>query len=271
MVKMITPPIKYHGGKHYLAKRIIEMMPKHTHYVEPYAGGLAVLWAKSYEGFSEVVNDLNGELINFWRTLAEPSMFKLLRRAAEGTPFSQEIFREAEHCDSDNPVDRALAFFIRARQSRQGLGKSFATLSRTRTRRGMNEQVSSWLTALEGLPEVHDRLKRVVICNMDAVALIAQQDDKHTFFYCDPPYLAVTRSADKSYRYEMSKSQHLELLNVLANIKGKFVLSGYSSLMYERWADKHGIRCEQIMIDNKASSAKVKEMKTECLWYNYAR
>jgi DNA adenine methylase len=62
----VNSPLKWHGGKRYLAKRLVAMMPPHLHYVEPFAGGLSVLLAKDPEGVSEVVNDLDGELSNFW-------------------------------------------------------------------------------------------------------------------------------------------------------------------------------------------------------------
>ena len=86
---LITPPLKWHGGKNYLADWIIDLMPRHLHYVEPYGGGLAVLLAKnpfdprhqwgekSFEkGISEVVNDLNGELMNFWDVLQDEESFR---------------------------------------------------------------------------------------------------------------------------------------------------------------------------------------------------
>lgn len=80
---MTSQPLKWHGGKHYLAKRIIELMPPHVHYVEPYFGGGAVLFAKPskwIEGHSEVVNDIDGELMNFWRVLASPKWFPSFAR-----------------------------------------------------------------------------------------------------------------------------------------------------------------------------------------------
>jgi len=61
----LTQPLKWHGGKHYLAKAIIELMPPHVHYVEPYFGGGSVLLEKDPVGVSEVVNDRNRELMNF--------------------------------------------------------------------------------------------------------------------------------------------------------------------------------------------------------------
>src|SRR5215213_9321604 len=74
-VKVIAGPLKWHGGKAYLASKIVAMMPSHLHYVEPFAGGLSVLLAKDPEGVSEVVNDLNGGLSNFWHVLRDDARF----------------------------------------------------------------------------------------------------------------------------------------------------------------------------------------------------
>src|SRR5262245_33475605 len=71
----LTPPLKWHGGKHYLAQQIVALMPPHLHYVEPCFGGGAVLLAHSGEGRSELINDVDGRLMNFWRVLQNPNQF----------------------------------------------------------------------------------------------------------------------------------------------------------------------------------------------------
>ena len=269
---MIKPPIKRHGGKHYLAKKIIELFPDHTHYVEPYFGGGSVLLQKPdkwVEGHSEVINDLDGDLTTFWRVLQDERLFAEFKRSVEATPMSEVEFNSAYWVGGETDVERAVAFFILARQSRQGLCKDFATMSRTRTRRAMNEQASAWLTAIEGLDAVHARLKRVVIFNTDATKLIRQQDGEKSFFYLDPPYVHSSRTATNAYACEMSDAQHHELLDTLAELKGKFLLSGYPSPMYDAFAFDRDWNHVDIQIDNKASSAKVKEKKTERLWFNY--
>jgi DNA adenine methylase len=272
-------PLKWHGGKQYLADRIIELMPPHKHYVEPFFGGGAVLFRKPCEGVSEVINDRYLELINFWRVLSLPASFAMFQRRIEATPFSQIYFNVAklakeisftgDGTPEENSVAAAVGFFIRYRQSRQGLGKGFATLSRNRTRRGMNEQVSSWLTAIEGLPEAHARLKRVVILNEKAYRVIEKQDGPNTLFYCDPPYLHETRVTTGDYECEMNEAEHALLLLTLTGVKGKFMISGYRSEMYDQWADTFGYRRVDIEIASHASSKEEKEIKTECLWLNY--
>jgi DNA adenine methylase len=232
----IAPPIKYHGGKHYLAKRIVELMPPHTHYVEPFAGGLSVLLAKDPEGVSEVVNDVYGDLTVFWRVLADPVWFAEFQRIIQATPFSEWHWQSAHRFDPAacaSSVTQAVAFFVLARQSHAGRMDGFAALSRNRTRRGMNEQASAWLSAVEGLPEVHARLRRVVILNRDAAAVIRGQDGPKTLFYCDPPYLHETRAVTDAYRHEMTNEDHRNLLAALLECEGRVMLSGYPNGLYD--------------------------------------
>lgn len=271
--------LKWHGGKSYLAKRIVEMMPPHTRYCEPFFGGGAVLFARDGEGVAEYVNDIDNHLTNFWRVLSNTNRFERFQRIIEAVPFSEVEFDESrmtwipivddiEEQRDLNAVSHAASFFIRNRQSRQGLCKSFATPT-TRTRRGMNENVSAWITAVDGLPEFHARLRRVEICCQDAISFINKFDFEQAFFYADPPYLHETRTVKDAYRHEMTDVDHIELLRRLANIKGKFLLSGYPNELYEDWAVANGVNHIDIEIDNKASGSKTKEKKIERLWFNY--
>ncbi len=273
----LTQPLKWHGGKGAfngkLAKWIISLMPKHLHYVEPFFGGGSVLLHKDPEGVSEVVNDLHSELINFWSVLRSPEWFEEFRRCIEAVPFSQAMFDGAGNIRfaelSNGGIDRAVRFFIRCRQSRQGLQKDFATLSRNRTRGGMNEQVSAWLTAVEGLLDVHTRLKRVVILNRPALEVIRQQDGPETCFYLDPPYLHETRSTTGEYAHEMTRNDHAHMLGVLAKINGKFLLSGYESELYLDFAEAMKWKRHDFQIVNNSSSKATKDVKTECVWTNF--
>lgn len=280
----LMSPCKRHGGKSYLAPKIIGLMPPRVvnankpaagdsgwvHYVEPFFGGGAVLFAQDPTGISEVVNDIDGELTTFWDVLKSPAAFAELRQLLSVTPCSQVEFERAQAIDeAASAVARAAAFFVRNRQSRQALGNDFATLARTRTRRGMNELPSAWLSAIEGLPQVHARLQRVVILNKSAIDVIWQQDDTRTFFYLDPPYVHGTRTVPKAYSHEMTDKDHQNLLETIAGIQGRFILSGYDNPLYKGFADQHGWRRVDIEIDNKAGSGKEKRTMTECLWMNY--
>lgn len=279
----LTPPLKWHGGKSYLADWIIDLMPRHLHYVEPYGGGMAVLLAKnpfderhqwsekSFEkGVSEVVNDLNRELMNFWKVLQGEKSFGRFQRIVEATPFSQPQWDDAGTrmpVRHELDIEAAVAFFVRCRQSRAGGFKVFATLSRNRTRRQMNEQASAWLNCIEGLADVHDRLKRVVVLCDNAVKVIKQQDGERTLFYLDPPYVHNTRSATDAYQHEMHESAHAELLSAIQQCRGRVMLSGYPNELYDRTLGDWNRHDREI--DNKVSGGASKRMMTESIWCNF--
>lgn len=263
-------PIKWHGGKHYLADWIISKFPsrdKWQLYREPYFGGGSVLFKLDPQGIGEAVNDLDRGLIDFWQVLA--TLPDRLIRELWATPFSEPVWEEAcKRMVHGDQVRRATAFFTQARQSRQGMRRCYATPTQ-RTRRGMSENVSAWLSAIEGLPEVHERLRRVEVCCMDAINFIHRYDNDGALFYCDPPYYHGARTAKNVYDHEMTHDQHAALLDCLTGIKGKFVLSGYHSDLYDAHAGIRGWTLHEKLIDNKAASGKIKRKMVECLWTNY--
>jgi DNA adenine methylase len=268
--------LKTHGGKHYLASQIVALMPTHLHYVEAYFGGGAVLFAKTSVGTSEVVNDLNGHLMNFWRVLQDRKTFVEFQRRIEATPFSEVEWQDArDRLDQLNgtishqeQIDRAARFFVLCRQSMSGRCQDFTPITRNRTRRGMNEQVSAWLKAIDGLPAVHDRLRRVLILNRPAIEVIQSQDGPNTHFYLDPPYLPEVRAAQGAWgQYEMTEEQHKELLDVITNVQGMVMLSGYPSKLYEErlthW-NRHDFD-----LPNNAADDIIKRRMTESVWCNF--
>jgi DNA adenine methylase len=112
MTRTLTPPLKWHGGKHYLARRVLELMPRHLHYVEPFFGGGQVLFARDpmdpryfwdeltsdkrkAKGVSEVVNDLAGDLMNFYQVLKDESLFVWLQRRLYFTNNAEAEWQDA--------------------------------------------------------------------------------------------------------------------------------------------------------------------------------
>lgn len=268
-IKKPDVPLKWHGGKAYLAAQIIPLFPEHMHYVEPYFGGGAMLLAHPEVDRSELANDINGNLVNFWRVLQSPETFAEFSRLMEAVPLSRVEWEESAYRLGDvDPVTRAAAFFIRCRQSMSGRMKSFTPPSRTRTRRQMNGNVSEWLGAVEMLPAIHARLKRVFIENMKAVDLIRREDTPGTLFYCDPPYMPGSRTAPDVYEYEMTVKQHEELLGVLLACKGSVAISGYHSDLYRDTL--LGWRLVEIEIKNNSGSGAKKQDRIECVWLNPA-
>lgn len=272
-------PLKWHGGKHYLAEKIKALQPKDgvIHRVETHGGSMAWTLAQDPVGVSEVINDTHEELMNFWEVLANEFMFERMQRVLNAVPFSEDRWRRSLDEDKrwytsevDVAVNRAIDFFIACRQSRAGAFKDFATLSRNRTRRQMNEQASAWWTTIDGLPSVYERMKRVVVLNRDALDVIRTQDAPGTLFYLDPPYLHETRATTGQYGdHEMTEDAHVRLLASLCKISGRFILSGYRSKLYDDSATRYGWKRYEFKLPNNAAGGESKRTMTECVWVNY--
>jgi DNA adenine methylase len=280
----VSPALKWPGGKGPLADWIISHFPPHQNYVEPFFGGGAVLLAKDPDGVSEVVNDLDRGVSNFWNVLKHPHTFEAFSRVMEATPFSEVEYRTAAGLlrslgwhevptegdlptgSTDACVLRACNFFVACRQSLAGRMESFASISTSRVRRGQNEQVSAWLTAVEGLPAVHQRLKRVLILNRDANEVVRQFDKPDTVIYCDPPYVPETRTSPNVYRHEMTLDQHEAFLKTVLGVKHAFVaVSGYRNELYDRML-KDWRRVDKVVANHAAHAGKEKRKMTESLY-----
>jgi DNA polymerase-1 len=265
--------IRWHGGKGRLARRIIALMPPHIHYVEPFCGGCSILLAHPGEDRSELINDLDGWVTNFWGVLRDADQFERFRRGAEATLFSRGAFKDARATMLDRdpaslePWEAALAFFICSRQSMGGRMDHFSPPARQRLRHGMNGCVSGWVAAVDGLPDLHARMRRVFVEHMDALKLIPREDTPGTLFYVDPPYLPETRTSPKVYAQELSEADHRKLLEVLRVVQGKVMLSGYPSELYDQilsdWT-RH-----TFTVPNNAAHGAKKSRRTEALWCNF--
>lgn len=275
-------PLKYHGGKHYLAQWTISHFPPRdgdrpwNRFCDVCCGSCAIPLAMDPEGISEIVNDVDLAVANFWAVLRHPAWSaEFIRRAnlmpVSGTEFlfSKAMVNHSLRKEQDvDFIDGAVWFFVLCRQSRQALQKDYVTPT-SRTRRGMNEHVSAWLSAVDGLPDVVERIRRWEVRGMTMTDFIALYDSEKTLFYIDPPYLQETRYAKKSYKYEITRDDHAELLKQLSGISGRFALAGYKSKLYDQAAEEFGWRVESFTTSKQSSSKKEKPKAVECLYLNY--
>ena len=245
--------LKYPGSKTRIARKIRDLIPRHVTYCEPYAGSLAVLFTSDGVGVSEIVNDLDGDITNFWRALrdAPATLYDYLRNVPVGRP--------AHDIVATDHVSRAAATFIRYQLSFGGLGRSVCPATVGRVRRGMNDRVSSWWSAVDLVPVVAERLRRVYIESKPALEVIDSCDRDTTFFYLDPPYLGV----GGLYDCEMAEEDHAALLHRLTRCKAKFALSGYRTALY----DRAGFR--RVDFDVRVSCSKVPKGAKESVYLNF--
>jgi DNA adenine methylase len=257
----------WYGGKYSHLDWLLPLLPDAHHYCEPFAGSAAVLLNRA-PAKVETYNDLDGEVVNFFRVLRDGPQG--LIRAIALTPFAREEFYIAitEAGDEPTPQERARRFYIRARQARTGLAQT-ATLGRwancrNTSRAGMSGVVSRWFGGIDALSEIAERLLRVQIENRPALDIIRVYDSPTTLFYCDPPYPHESRGDSKAYGFEMDEREHHELAGVLRAAKAKVALSGYRCrLMDELYAgwrrhDADAKHCHSI-----------KQLRQESLWMNY--
>jgi DNA adenine methylase len=256
------PAVKWHGGKNYLARRIIEFLPGHQTYVEPFAGGLSVLLNKRRTDV-EIASDKNANLMAFYHVLRDRTdefMASVTRLS-----YCQESFDWAcqAHTNGD-AVESAVVFLVRNRFSRGGLGKDFAWSDRKRG--GQPGDVNGWQTIVADLPRIARRIAGVELRCQDAVEVIREFDGPNTLFYLDPPYVRGTRTARDIYRHEMSDEDHGQLLETILACRGKVVISGYSNQMYDRALA--GWERRSIDMPNHSSQSKTKQRRVEVLWLN---
>lgn len=256
----MTAILRYHGGKVRLASRIASLLPPHHEvYVEPFAGGAAVLLAKPRARF-EVYNDLDGEMVNLFQVIRD-HRDDLCERVAL-TPFARAEHVEAYRA-TDDAIERARRTLIRSHMGFGTNGIHKSTGFRAKGLRAGALPVHGWAGVPEAVRLTAERMRGVVIENRPALQVMAMHDNPDAVFYVDPPYLPETRERACRYTHEMSWDDHAELLGVLLGLKGRVVLSGYSSHLY----DKTLAGWRRIEIKAKADGAKD---RTEVLWLNFA-
>jgi DNA adenine methylase len=255
----IPSPVLWFGSKSRLAARIIEHFPKHKIYVEPFGGSAALLLAKEPSGI-EVFNDIDGELVNFFRVLRDPKLFPKLRQAVENTLYARVEFELAKQ-KSDDPVEAARRFMVRQRQSRAGLGQQWS-FSLNYSRRGMAASASRWQGGIGYMPAAHKRFQNVQIECADWRVILSRYDSPETLFYLDAPYHPDTRIGGE-YQHELTTEDHRELAGRLLALEGMVVLSCYDHASYKP-LERAGWR--QRKYDVCVSSSDRKTRRVESLW-----
>lgn len=265
----MKPPFAYYGGKTTIAERIVDLFPAHRHYVEPFAGSLAVLLAKP-PSLMETVNDLDGHLMTFWRVLRDRP--EDLMRVAALTPHSRQEHQLAYDLAECEDLERARRVWVCLTQGRGN------TLRRTGWRhfqdpgsRGPTSMPDYLTSYVERMRGASVRLAHVSLEARDAVDVIADYGrHEEVLIYADPPYLGSTRSS-RQYLVEMSHDdEHQALAEVLREAKCAVVLSGYDSPLYaELYEGWHRVEIETYTGQGNHAEER-NDRRTEVLWCNRA-
>ena len=257
----------WYGGKFSHLDFLVPLIPTDAkHFCDVFGGSAAVLMNVGPYPV-ETYNDIDSELVNFFRTLRDQGSD--LIKAIGLTPFSrEELALACTPATNLSDFERARRFFVRARQTRTGLAQ---TSSQGRwahcvltSRAGMSGAVSRWLGSVEGLSEITQRLLRVQIENAPAIDVIRRYDTSDTVFYLDPPYVHSSRGDTSAYAYEMTDDDHIELAYVLHSLRGRAILSGYRTELYDNlYSDWQRVDAAE------RNCHSVRQPRQESAWLNF--
>lgn len=252
--------LSYPGSKWNIAQQIVDLLPTHHSYVEPYFGSGAVFFNKAPAAI-ETINDLDSDVPNLFRCIRENPEY--LARLVAATPFSREEYDlQFSDADSEEPYAKALSFLVKCWQ-----GYGFRT---NQYKVGWKNDVHgresmyalwNWYRLPAWILEVAERLRKVQIEHAPALDLIKRFNNKDVCIYIDPPYLPDTRSGAQ-YKYEMTETDHIDLLEVSCASKARILISGYESALYEEYLGKwnhFSFNC----------TAEQGKKRVEHLWTNY--
>ncbi len=256
----VRPPISYWGGKQLLLPKILPIIPKHKKYVEPFLGGGAVFWSKEPSEI-EIINDLDNFVSNFYEVTK--IRFRQLDRLIKSSKFSRLNHDQAmvirQHPEMFSKVKRAWSFYYLANTSMfsildNQMNTPSSSLKPIKTFNNKGERYNQ---------EIENRLKNTFIESRDALYVLTRHDDPDTFHFIDPPYF----NADMGHYKGYTKEDFIALLDVVAKLEGKFLLTCYPSDVVTEYAEKYNWIVENH--DMQLSAGGKGKRKTEVFVRNY--
>lgn len=255
--------LKYPGSKWNIASKLVELLPEHHSYVEPFFGSGAVLFNKPVSDI-ETINDLDSDVTNLFRCIQKDA--ERLARLVMTTPFSREEYDKQYESVLEtlyvSNFQRAAGFLVRCWQG-HGFRTNVYKVGWKNDVVGRERAYAlwSWYRLPEWIIDIAERLRMVQIENRPALEVIERFNYSNVFMYIDPPYVLGTRTG-KQYKHEMSDADHEELLKLLLQSRAKIMLSGYESELYNNyligWEKKQFFSC-----------AEHGKPRIETVWMNY--
>ncbi|GIW60114.1 MAG: DNA methyltransferase [Patescibacteria group bacterium] len=280
MSKRLRPLFTWYGSKTLVAKWIVSFFPTRgvARYIEPFCGSAVIFLHLPVKYPVEVLNDINGSLITFFRCLQDRQVFNELCHRLIWTMYSRAEYLKAmeilKNADKHNQVDVAWAFYTSHCFSFLGKIQVPGGWSRAITSviKGAAENCVKWQYRRKMLVELHKRFSFVQFDNRDAIEVIKYWDRPDSLFYLDPPYVLSSRRDKKpAYQFEFSEDQHRQLVETLLAVRGKVVLSGYENEIYKQLEDNgwHKFKRAAPLTAARKTTVSSKAKKIETLWLNF--
>lgn len=210
-----TPIIPWLGGKRRLADRLLSIFPPHECYVELFCGGAALYFLRPVPAPVEVINDVNGELINLYRVVQHH--LEEFVRQFKWAISSRQVFKWHQETKPEmlTDIQRAARFYYLQHHAFGGRveSQSFGTATTSPT--------INLLRIEESLSVAHLRLAGgTTVENLPWAECLARYDRAHTFFYADPPYWQT-----EGYGVPFPFEQYVALAGAMRTCKGKMMVS----------------------------------------------
>lgn len=249
--------LKYPGAKNKIAKWIVEHIPTHKVYCEPFCGSGAVFFNKE-PCYNEILNDIDDDIYNFFKVLrTSPTE---LSEAIRNTPYCRTEYNAAYVGVADDEIEKARIFAVKCWQG-FGCGNKYKNGFRRGIGSTSPNPAKAWNELPDTLRAAAERIKNAQIEHKDAIDLIKNLRGKETFIYVDPPYLLSTRKKHL-YNHELDDEYHVKLLKVLRESDCKVMISGYDNDLYNSY-----LRDWNKLSKNTTAECSVK--RTETIWMNY--
>ncbi|MDS0525908.1 DNA adenine methylase [Clostridium sp. SHJSY1] len=278
---ILDSPINWYGGKGGDVQR--KLLNKIIYYIEQANSNIFVdifagsgIVSLNVEKPIIIYNDINKKLINFFNVLRDYELSEKLVRRLSLTLYSKGEYEllQSQLDINCGMVENAAKFYVATMQSINASGamikKQTWRNSKSKSRRGMAQCVSSWLRNIdENLPDVVEKFREMQVTNYDVFECIDKYDKENVVFYFDPPYIQDERIYKKVYSNEFTLKNHKELINKLLTLKGKSVISGYDSSIYDNLVE-NGWRKEIIKSKTSATinnKKRINRDSNEVIWY----
>ena len=261
---MKGPIFRYAQGSHHIVKKLLELIPPHDVYVEVFGGAANLLFAKDPSPV-EVYNDINSELVNFFRVLRDDEKWQKLQEKLLLTPYSREEFNLAlQPAEGLDEIERARRFFVKVQMSFSGKADGFSYSK-------VGNRALTYFNKVANLGRFHERIKNVIIECLDFEDVIKRYDSPKTFFFCDPPYIGNTVK-NKTLNFELPLEDHIRLVRTVLQVKGKVLLLGYPHPVY-RELERHGWFVKRILVKITLSKSDqtgaMRRSRCRHAWMNY--
>lgn len=250
--------LRWPGAKWRMADWIVNQLPSHKVYCEPFFGSGAVFFTKKPSG-TETINDIDDNIVNLFRVVRNSA--NELARVIEMTPYSRSEYRDCYDSNGDD-VERARRFLVRTWQAYGG--KTYCSSSWAHDRTNQVFRPKYWCKLPERILATVERLKMVQIENMDALELIDLYNREGTLLYVDPPYLKSTRT-QLHYKHEFaSVDEHKALLQLCKRHKGHVMISSYDNELYNSELDGWEKRSMRVATNNGGSAEEIVYFSPSC-------